>query len=130
MYNGALVIDDYAHHPTEIKTTIDSVKRIDHNKAWFIFQPHTYTRTYTLFDDFVKVLSDAKNLIITDIYAAREKDTGLVSSKQLADAIEGAIYLDSFDKIEDYIRKNAKPGDVIITVGAGNVVNIGENLVK
>ena len=130
MYNGALVIDDYAHHPTEIKTTIDSVKRINHGNAWFIFQPHTYTRTYTLFDDFVKVLSDAKNLIITDIYAAREKDTGLVSSKQLADAIDGAIYLDSFEKAEDYIRKNAKPGDVIITVGAGNVVNIGENLVK
>ena len=130
MFGGALVIDDYAHHPTEIKTTIDSVSRIDHNKAWFIFQPHTYTRTYTLFDEFVKVLSGVENLIIADIYAAREKDTGLVSSKQLADAIDGAIYIDSFDKIENYIRENASSGDVVITVGAGNVVKIGENLVK
>ncbi|MBQ8526019.1 MAG: UDP-N-acetylmuramate--L-alanine ligase [Clostridia bacterium] len=128
--NGALVIDDYAHHPTEIKTTIDSVSRLDHNKAWFIFQPHTYTRTYTLFDEFVNVLSKAENLIIADIYAAREKDTGLVSSKKLADAIDGAVYLDSFEKIEGYIRQNASEGDVILTVGAGNVVKIGENLIK
>lgn len=128
-YNGALVIDDYAHHPTELQTTIDSVGRIDHNKTWFVFQPHTYSRTYTLFDDFVKVLSKAENLIVADIYAAREKDTGLVSSKKLADAIDGALYLDSFEKIEDYLRKNVSPGDVVLTVGAGNVVKIGENLV-
>ena len=128
--NGALVIDDYAHHPTELQTTLDSVSRMDHNKVWFVFQPHTYTRTHSLFDEFVEVLSNAENLIISDIYAAREKDTGLVSSKQLADAIEGAVYLDSFEKIEDYIMGNVSEGDIILTVGAGNVVTIGENLVK
>ena len=128
--NGALVIDDYAHHPTEIATTIDSVGRIDCNKAWFIFQPHTYTRTHSLFDEFVNVLSKADNVIIADIYAAREIDTGIVSSKMLADAIEGAVYLDSFDKIEEYIRQNASEGDVVLTVGAGDVVKIGERLVK
>ena len=130
MYNGALVIDDYAHHPTEIATTIDSLSRIDHNKAWFIFQPHTYTRTHTLFDDFVKVLSGLENVIIADIYAAREKDTGIVSSKKLADAIDSALYLGGFDKIEAFLRENVTEGDVVLTVGAGDVVKISENLVK
>lgn len=130
IFNGALVIDDYAHHPTEIATTIDSVNRIDHNKAWFVFQPHTYTRTYTLFKDFVNVLSGLENIIIADIYAAREKDTGIVSSKQLADAIDGAIYMEGFDKIEEFLKKNVSEGDVVITIGAGDIVKIGENLVK
>ncbi len=128
--NDALVIDDYAHHPTEISVTLDAVSKIKHNKLWCIFQPHTYTRTYTLFDDFVSVLSKAENLIIADIYAAREKDTGLVSAKQLADKISGAKFMADFADIESYIRANAQKGDIVITIGAGNVVNISEALVK
>lgn len=123
--NGALIIDDYAHHPTEIKTTLDSAKKIKHNTLWCIFQPHTYTRTRALFDDFVKVLSEADRLILTDIYAAREKDTGLVSSRDLAEKIPNSIYIPDFKDIADYIKKSAVEGDIIMTVGAGNVVDIG-----
>lgn len=128
--NGALVIDDYAHHPTEIEVTLDAVSKMESNRFWCIFQPHTYTRTRSLFDDFVKVLSKADKLIITDIYAAREKDTGIVSAGQLASAIPGAMYIKDFADIESFIRANAKQGDIVMTMGAGNVVNIGEALVK
>ena len=127
--NGALVIDDYAHHPTEIEATLNAIEKIDHNKVWCIFQPHTYTRTYNLLGDFAKVLSRAGNVILTDIYAAREKDTGLVSSRQLAEKIDGAVYIKDFNDIADYIRKNAKEGDIVLTMGAGNVVDIGGLLV-
>lgn len=128
--NGAVVIDDYAHHPTEIAATLGSLKKIEHKNIWCIFQPHTYTRTYTLFDEFVRVLSDAGNVIITDIYAAREKDTGLINAKQLADKIDGAVYIKDFDDIADYIRKNAAEGDIVLTVGAGNVCNIADMIVE
>ena len=123
--NGALVIDDYAHHPTEIAATLKAVENIDHNHVWCIFQPHTYTRTYSLLNEFAKELSLAENVIITDIYAAREKDTGMVSSKDLADKIEGSVYLKTFDEIADYIKKNASEGDIVLTMGAGNVCDIG-----
>ncbi len=122
--NGALVIDDYAHHPAEIDATLKAVKKINHNKNWCIFQPHTYTRTKTLFDDFSKVLSGFDNVIITDIYAAREKDTGLVSAKQLSDTIDNAIYIKDFEQIAKHIKENVQKGDVVITMGAGNVVDI------
>ncbi len=124
MCNGALIIDDYAHHPTEIAATFDSVKKIKHNTVWCVFQPHTYTRTKALFDDFSKVLSRVDRMIITDIYAAREKDTGEVSSKQLSDSIEGSIYIKEFSEIADFLKKNTSKGDIIITMGAGNVVDI------
>ena len=123
--NGALVIDDYAHHPTEITATLNAVKNVEHNRVWCIFQPHTYTRTYSLLDDFAKALSQAENVIITDIYAAREKDTGLVTSKDLADKIEGSVYLKTFDEIAKYIKENASEGDIVLTMGAGNVCDIG-----
>lgn len=124
--NGALIIDDYAHHPTEIQAAFDSVKKIKHNTVWCIFQPHTYTRTKALLDDFAKVLSKVDRVIITDIYAAREKDTGLVSSKDLADRIPDSRYISSFEEIAAYIKNVACRGDIIITMGAGNVVNIGD----
>jgi len=122
--NGALIVDDYAHHPTEIQAAFDSVKKIKHNTVWCIFQPHTYTRTKSLFDDFVNVLSKVDRVIVADIYAAREKDTGLVSSKDLADKIPGSKYMPDFDEIAEYIKKVASKGDIILTMGAGNVVNI------
>jgi UDP-N-acetylmuramate--alanine ligase len=128
--NGALVIDDYAHHPTEIKATLDAVARVKHNRLWCIFQPHTYTRTYSLFDDFVSVLGEAENVIVADIYAAREVDTGIVSAAQLAEKISGARFMKNFEDIEDYIRQNASEGDIVLTVGAGNVVDIADSLVK
>ena len=123
--NGALIIDDYAHHPTEIAATFASVKKIKHNTVWCVFQPHTYTRTKALFDEFVKVLSTVDRVILTDIYAAREKDTGIVSSKQLSEKIPDSLYIKDFNDIAEYLKKVACKGDIIITMGAGNVVDIG-----
>lgn len=129
-FNNIPVIDDYAHHPTEIKATLKTASKMDINKIWCIFQPHTYTRTKALFNEFISALKYADNVIVADIYAAREKDTGLVSAKDLADKMDNAIYLPSFSEIEDYVAKNAKEGDVIITMGAGDVYKIGESLIK
>lgn len=128
--NGALVVDDYSHHPTEIEAMLFAASKTNHKKMWCVFQPHTYTRTYTLFDDFVKVLSKVENLVIADIYAAREKDTGLVSAKELADKIPNALYIKDFDDIEKYIRENASENDLVITVGAGNIVDVANRLIK
>lgn len=124
--NGVLVIDDYAHHPTEIRATLSAIEKIRCKRSWIVFQPHTYTRTITLFDDFADSLSGTENLIIADIYAAREKDTGLVHSSQLADAIEGAKYISGFDNILKYFEENAESGDIIVTMGAGDIFKVGE----
>ena len=131
---GVTVIDDYAHHPTEIAATLAAAKNTDYHELWCVFQPHTYSRTYALFDDFAKVLSVCDHVIVADIYAAREKDTGLVSSKQLAEKIASygtdAFYLPSFTDIENYLLKNCKKNDLLITMGAGNVDSIGNELIK
>ncbi len=128
--NGILVVDDYAHHPTEIKATLSAVSKIQSGKVWCVFQPHTYTRTKTLFSDFAEALTAAENLVIADIYAAREKDTGLIHSRDLADAIEGSVYISGFDKIAEYFKENAKPGDIILTIGAGDIFKVGEMILK
>lgn len=130
--NGVTIIDDYAHHPTEIQATLTAAKNYPHKELWCIFQPHTYTRTRMLFDEFVKALSAADHIILADIYAARETDTLGVSSAQLAEALKkkgcDAYYLPSFEAIERFVLDTCKKGDVLITMGAGDVVNIGENL--
>ncbi len=131
---GVTVLDDYAHHPTEIAATLEAVKNTPHENTWCVFQPHTYTRTYALLDRFAEVLSQCPNVILADIYAAREKDTGLISSRDLCDKINelsgNAIYLSDFDSIEKFVEKNCKKNDLLITMGAGNVDIIGENLLK
>ncbi len=132
--NNVRVMDDYAHHPTEISATLEAAKNTDYNELWCVFQPHTYTRTYALLDDFANALKVCDHVIIADIYAAREKDNGLVSSKDLADKIAAlgtdAFYLPTFDDIENYILKNCKKNDLLITMGAGNVDCIGNELIK
>lgn len=132
--NGANVYDDYAHHPTEILATIKSALSVPHNKLWVIFQPHTYTRTYSLFEEFKNTFANVDELILTDIYAAREKDTGIVSSQQLAIAINevsnNCTYISSFDKIEEYLNKNVKSNDIVLTIGAGDITNLSHLLVK
>ncbi len=132
--NGFTIVDDYAHHPTEIKATIDAAKRYPHNELWIAFQPHTYTRTKAFLQDFADVLSEADHVILTDIYAAREPDPGDISSKDIADLLEKAgtdvTYLRSFDEIEKFILKNLVNDDLLITMGAGNIVDIGEHLLK
>ena len=133
-FGGVTVIDDYAHHPTEIKATLAAAKNIEKNKLWCVFQPHTYSRTYNLLDDFAKAFDDADKIIIADIYAAREKDTGLINSSVLAERIrqrgKDAIYIGDFPAIKEYLRQNCSDGDLLITMGAGDVYLIGEDLVK
>ena len=133
-FNGVDVIDDYAHHPTEVAATLGAVAHYPHKELWCVFQPHTYTRTKALFDDFVEVLSGVDHLILTDIYAAREKNTIGITSLDLLDKIKekgtDVYYFSSFEKAEEFLQKKCLSGDLLITMGAGNVVNIGENLLK
>lgn len=128
--NGIAVYDDYAHHPTEIEATLRAAKQKEYGTMWCVFQPHTYSRTKALFPQFVQTLSKADRVIITDIYAAREKDMGLVHASQLADEISGAIYLSSFSEIADYLNKHAKSGDLVMTIGAGTIYQAGEMFLK
>ena len=132
--NGFTIIDDYAHHPTEIEASLTTAANYPHKDLWCIFQPHTYTRTKSLFTEFAQALSKAQHLIMADIYAARETDTLGVSSEQLANAAKelgcDAIYLPSFEAIEAFVLENCKEGDLLITMGAGDVVNIGEHLLE
>ncbi|MDO4941971.1 MAG: UDP-N-acetylmuramate--L-alanine ligase [Lachnospiraceae bacterium] len=132
--NGFTIIDDYAHHPTEIAATLNAAGKYPHNEVWTVFQPHTYTRTMAFLDDFAKSLSLSDHVIITDIYAAREKDLGQVHARDIVDRMQqydvDAMYISSFEEIEKFILKNLKNNDLLITMGAGNVVDIGENLLK
>lgn len=126
-----MIVDDYAHHPTEIKATLAAARDMKYNNIWCLFQPHTYTRTYNFFDDFVKVLSESQaNIIITDIYAAREQDTGLVSAQQLANAIPNAVYKKTFEEVAEFIKSHASKGDIVITMGAGDVYKVGDILLS
>lgn len=128
--NYVRVVDDYAHHPSEIKATLEASKRGDFNKEWCVFQPHTYTRTKALLDEFSEAFYNADNVIITDIYAAREIDTGEISANVLVDRLKknnvNAIYIKSFDDIVDYLNKNVHKNDLILTMGAGDVYRVGE----
>ena len=133
-FKGVKIIDDYAHHPTEILATISSAKSQKINKLWCVFQPHTYTRTKALLDDFAKALLDVDNILITDIYSAREKDTGEIHSKDLVDKLKSfgkdSIYIESFEEGKEYIENNCEKDDMIITMGAGNVNILGEMLLS
>lgn len=132
--NGVTIVDDYAHHPDEITATLSTAANYPHKKLWCVFQPHTYTRTKAFFDDFVTSLSLADAVVLADIYAAREVNTIGISSEDLYKAIRDtgkeAYYFPSFDEIEKFLLKNCQNGDLLITMGAGNVVNIGDNLLK
>jgi len=129
-YNGADVYDDYAHHPGELKALLDSVEHLGYKRTIVVFQPHTYSRTLALFDDFVEQLARPDKVILAEIFAARETNVNGVYSSHIADKLDNAIFLPSFDLIEKTLRDEAKPGDLILTVGAGNVFEIGERLVK
>ncbi len=132
--NGVTIIDDYAHHPQEIIATLNTAQNYPHREIWCVFQPHTYTRTFSLMDDFAKALSLADHVILADIYAARETNTLGISSKdlqkKLLDLGTDVYYFPSFEDIEKFLLKNCINGDLLITMGAGDIVIIGENLLK
>ena len=130
---GVTIIDDYAHHPTEIRATLTAAQNYPHEHLWCVFQPHTYTRTKAFLKEFAESLSLAENIILADIYAARETDTLGISSKTLQAEIEKlgkkCYYFPSFDEIENFLLEKCINGDLLITMGAGDVVKIGENLI-
>lgn len=132
--NGVTIIDDYAHHPTEITATLKAAANYPHKTLWCVFQPHTYTRTKAFMTDFAKALSHADQIILAKIYPARETDDLGISSDTLKREIESlnktCYYFPSFSEIEKFISENCTPGDLLITMGAGDVVKIGENLLK
>lgn len=126
------IIDDYAHHPDEITATIKTAKHYPHKKMWVVFQPHTYSRTKSLLPEFGKALKEVDAVVLADIYAAREKDTLGVSSLDVKKEIEKygteVHYYPSFSEIENFLLESCSPGDLLITMGAGDVVKIGEHL--
>ena len=132
--NGATVIDDYAHHPTEIKATLKSVKEFPHNKVWCVFQPHTYSRTRTLWNEFTKAFDDADELILTHIYPAREKFDGVTRPEDLAEDIKkrgvSVRYIDDFNDIARFLKENVSENDIVFTMGAGDVVKINELILE
>ena len=132
--NGASIYDDYGHHPTEIVATSHSVKGKKHRESWIVFQPHTYSRTKNLLDDFAKALINYDNIIVLDIYAAREKNTYNISSMDLVNRIKDlgkdAKYFPNFEECVDYLKENVKENDIILTQGAGTVTKIGPMLLE
>ncbi|MBR5228340.1 MAG: UDP-N-acetylmuramate--L-alanine ligase, partial [Firmicutes bacterium] len=132
--NGFTIIDDYAHHPTEIKATLSAAQNMPHNRLWCLFQPHTYTRTMALFNEFAGAFNDADILVMAEIYAAREKNIYKISSKSLVEEInkqqpeKEAIYIPTLEEIAAYVKENVQPGDVVITMGAGDIFKVAEML--
>lgn len=129
---GVKIVDDYAHHPTEIKATLSACQNVPHNKLWCIFQPHTYTRTLALFDEFADAFEKADELILAEIYAAREKNIYKISSSQLADKIKEVhpdkkvTFISEFEKIAEHVEREAAKGDMVLTMGAGDIYKVGE----
>lgn len=130
------LVDDYAHHPTEIKATLAAAEKLPHNKLWCIFQPHTYTRTLALFDQFAEAFQKADVLILADIFAAREKDIYNISSEKLAAHIQeehpdkDVRYMEDFQSIADYVYENTGDRDLVITMGAGDIYRVGDLLME
>ena len=128
-FNGADVYDDYAHHPDELAATIAAVRTMESCKRLVLaFQPHTYTRTKALFDDFVRELKKPDVVVLAEIYAARERNTVGISSADLAEKVPGCVFCETLPEVTQWMRNNARPGDLILTVGAGDIYRAGEAL--
>lgn len=132
--NGAQVYDDYGHHPTEVLATAKALNNKKFNKSWVVFQPHTYSRTFNLLNEFAEALLSFDNIVVTDIYAARETNTYNISSKDLVDAIiklgKDAKYISSLEDCASYLKDNVKKDDIVLTLGAGTVTNIGPMIIE
>lgn len=132
--DGVTIVDDYAHHPTEISACLSGARRYPHKELWCVFQPHTYTRTKNFLKEFAQALSAADHIVLADIYAARENDPGDISSddlrKELVNLGKDVHHFHTFEEIEKYISEQCTNGDLLITMGAGNIVTVGENLLR
>jgi UDP-N-acetylmuramate--alanine ligase len=133
---GLMVIDDYAHHPTEIAATIKAARKVPHRSLWVLFQPHTYTRTLALHDAFAEALALADKVVVAEIYAAREKNTHQISARSIAVKMKldhpnrDAWFFNSFEEISSFVLNNAQEGDLIITMGAGDIYKAGELILE
>ncbi len=129
---GVTVIDDYAHHPTEIAATLNTARKYPHRTLWCVFQPHTYTRTKAFLKEFAKALTLADKVVLADIFPARETDTLGVSSELLRQEVQAlgteCYYFPTFDEIENFLLENCIKDDLLITMGAGDIQKIGESL--
>ena len=130
---GVSVYDDYGHHPTEILAISDALRKKKHRQSWIVFQPHTYSRTKNLLNDFAKALLNFNHVIITDIYAAREDNTFGISSLDLVNKMKSygkeALYMADFDEIIKYLKGHTIEGDIVLTLGAGTVTQIASKIV-
>ncbi len=128
--NGAVIADDYAHHPAELRVTLEAAKELHYKRVWAVFQPFTYSRTAMLLEDFAKVLPIADRVVMTEIMGSREKNTYHIYTKDLADKIEGSVWFPTFEEIADYLRQNITEGDLVITLGCGDVYKIAKMLIS
>ncbi len=129
-YGGITIADDYAHHPKEIEVTLNAAKQMNHKRVWAVFQPFTYSRTAMLIDDFAKALNIADKVVMTEIMGSRERNTYGVSTAQLAEKIDGSVWFRTFDEVASYVTENAKEGDLIITLGCGDVYKAAKLMIK
>ena len=129
-YNGAKIYDDYAHHPDELAATLAAVRSLGDHRIVLAFQPHTYSRTKALFDDFVRELKKADVVVLAEIYAARERNTIGISSADLAEQVPGAVYCETLPEVTEFLRQNIRPGDIVLTMGAGDIFRAGEALLQ
>lgn len=129
-YNGIDIADDYAHHPAELKVTLEAAMKMGYNNVWAVFQPFTYSRTALLMDDFADVLKIPDKCVMTEIMGSREVNTYNVYTSQLADKIPGSVWFNTFDEVAKYIYDNAKEGDLVITLGCGDIYKAAKILIK
>lgn len=132
--DGYTIVDDYAHHPTEIRATLEAAKRVKHNRLIVAFQPHLYSRTKTFLHEFAEVLSMADIVVFAEIYAAREENPGDISSDNIREIMSEngheAYFFKTFEEVENFLIHSCKPGDLLITMGAGDIVKVGENMLS
>lgn len=125
-YNGAVIADDYAHHPKELEVTLTAAKKMDYDRVWAVFQPFTFSRTKMLIHDFAKALSIADKVVMTEIMGSREVNTYGIKTEDLANEIDGSVWFESFEQVADYLKSNIKKGDLVITLGCGDVYKIAK----
>jgi len=128
--NGITICDDYAHHPAELRVTLEAAKKMNYNRVWAVFQPFTFSRTFMLLDDFAEVLQIADKVVMTEIMGSREVNTYDVYTSQLAEKIPGSVWFESFDTIAQYLKENVTAGDLVITLGCGDVYKIAKKYIR
>jgi UDP-N-acetylmuramate--alanine ligase len=125
-YNGADIVDDYAHHPAELEVTLSAAKKMDYKRVWAVFQPFTFSRTKLHLNAFAKALSIADKVVLTEIMGSREINTYGITTQDLADEIPGSVWFDTFQKVCDYVKENAQEGDLVLTLGCGDVYKVAK----